>query len=62
MKTLKEQKFQPKLLYPAKLPITVDEETKIFRDKTKFKQAFIPAIQRIIEGKLQHKEGNYTQG
>jgi hypothetical protein len=47
---------------PAKLSITIDGETKIFHDKTKFTQHFPinPALQRIIDGKLQHKEGNYT--
>jgi hypothetical protein len=45
----------------AKLPITIDGETKIFHDKTEFTQylSIHPALQRIIKGKLQHKEGNY---
>jgi hypothetical protein len=45
-----------------KVSITIDSETKTFHDKTKFKQTFStnPALQRIIEGKLQHKEGNYN--
>jgi hypothetical protein len=36
--------------------------SQIFHDKTKFTQYLStnPAIQRIIDGKLQHKEGNYT--
>jgi hypothetical protein len=36
--------------------------TKIFQDKTKFTQYLStnPALQRIIGGKYQHKEGNYT--
>jgi hypothetical protein len=34
--TLREHKCQPRLLYPAKLSITIDGETKIFQDKTKF--------------------------
>jgi hypothetical protein len=38
MQTLKEYKCQPRLLYPAKLSIIIDGETKIFQDKTKFKQ------------------------
>jgi hypothetical protein len=29
IQTLKEYKCQPRLLYPAKLSITIDEETKI---------------------------------
>jgi hypothetical protein len=59
---LREHKCQPRLLYPAKLSITIDRETKIFQDKTKYTQyhSMNPAFQRIIDGKYQHKEGNYT--
>ena len=38
MQTLREHKFQPKLQYLAKLSITIDGETKIFQEKTKFTQ------------------------
>ena len=63
LKALREHKFQPRLLYPAKLSITIDGETKVFHDKTKFTQYLFtnPALQRIIKGKLQHKDGNYAQ-
>ena len=62
MQTLREHKCQPRLLYPAKLSINIDGEIKIFHDKTKFTQYLYtnPALQRIIVGKLQYKEGNYT--
>jgi hypothetical protein len=53
----------PRLLYPAaKLSTTIDRENKIFHDKTTFTQYLPtnPALQRITDGKLQHKEGNYT--
>jgi hypothetical protein len=43
--------------------MTIDGETKVFHDKTKFTQYLSthPALQRIINGKLQNKkEGNYT--
>jgi hypothetical protein len=55
--TLREHKCQPRLLYPAKISIT-----KVFHDKTKFTQylSMNPTLQRIIKGKLQHKEGSYT--
>jgi hypothetical protein len=33
IQTLREHKCQPRLLYQAKLSITIDEETKIFHDK-----------------------------
>jgi hypothetical protein len=58
--TLSEHKYQPRLLYPAKLSITIDGETKIFHDKNKFTQYIStnPDLQSIIKGKLQHKEDN----
>jgi hypothetical protein len=62
IQTLREHKCQPRLLYRSKLSITIDEETKIFHDKTNFSQylSINPALQRIIDGKHQHKKGNYT--
>jgi hypothetical protein len=62
IKTLREHKCQPRLLYPAKLSINIDGETKIFHDKTKFTQYLStnPALQRIIDGKLQYKKESYT--
>jgi hypothetical protein len=62
IQTLREHKCQHRLLYPAKLSITIDGETKVFYDKTKFTQYLSsnPALQRIIKGKLQQKEGNYA--
>jgi hypothetical protein len=39
--------------------MNTEGETKIFHDKTKFKHLSTnPALQGIIVGKLQHKEGN----
>jgi hypothetical protein len=62
IQTLREHKYPPRLLYPAKLSITIDGETKIFHNKTKFTQYLStnPALQMIIKGKLQHQEGNYA--
>jgi hypothetical protein len=62
IQTRREQKCQPRLLYLAKLSLTIDGETKLFHDKTKFNQYIStnPDLQRIIMGKLQHKEGNYA--
>jgi hypothetical protein len=59
IQTVREYKCQPRLLCPAKLSITVDGETKISYGKIKFTQYLSknPALQRIIDGKLQHKEG-----
>jgi hypothetical protein len=63
IQTLREHKCQPRLLYPAKLSITVDGETKVFHDKNKFTQylSMNPALQMIIKGKRQYKGRNYTQ-
>jgi hypothetical protein len=56
--TLRKHKCQPRLLYTIKLSITIDGENKIFHDKTKFIQYLStnPTLQRIIDGKHQHKE------
>ena len=58
----KRAKCQPRLLYPANLSNTIDGETKVFHDKTKFTHYLFtnPALHRIIKGKHQHKDGNYT--
>jgi hypothetical protein len=58
IQTLREDKCQPRLLYPAKLSITIDGENKIFNDNTKFTKHIStnPALQRIIHGKHQQKE------
>jgi hypothetical protein len=62
MQILREHKCQPRLLYPAKLSITIDRETKVFHDKTKSTHYFSmnPGLQRIIRGKNQQKDKNYT--
>jgi hypothetical protein len=36
IQTLREHKCQSRLLYPAKLSITIDGKTKVIHDKTKF--------------------------
>jgi hypothetical protein len=62
IQTLREHKCQPRLLYPTKLSINIDGESKVFHDKTKFTQYLStnPALQRIKTGKHQYKEGNYA--
>jgi hypothetical protein len=62
IQTLREHRCQPKLLNPLKPLISIDEETEVFHNKTKFTQylSMNPAFQRIIVGKLQHKDRNYT--
>jgi hypothetical protein len=53
IQTLREHNCQPRLVYPAKFSITVDGETKVFHDKTKFTQYLStnPALQWIITGR-----------
>ena len=53
-----EHKCQPRLLYPTKFSITIQGKTKVFHDKNKFIQYLStnPALQKIINGKLEHKE------
>jgi hypothetical protein len=62
IQTLREHKCQPRLTHAVKFSITTDRETKIFHDKTKLTQYFSinQALQRIINGKNQHKKGNYA--
>jgi hypothetical protein len=50
IQTLREHKCQPRLLYPTKLSVTIDEETKVFHDKTKFTKYLStnPALIEII--------------
>jgi hypothetical protein len=50
---LREHKCQPRLLYPAKLSITLDGETKVFHHRFKFTHylSLNPALQRIITKK-----------
>jgi hypothetical protein len=62
IQTLREHKCLPRLLCPKKLSITIDRENKIFHNKTKFTQyvSINPALQRIIDRRLQHKEKKYT--
>jgi hypothetical protein len=54
MQTLREHKCQPRLLYPAKLSITLDGEAKVFRDRNKFTNylSMNHALQRIITEKI----------
>jgi hypothetical protein len=61
-KKKRKKESQSRLLYPAKLSITIERETKIFHDKTKFTQYLSTntVLLRIIDQKLQHKKGNYT--
>jgi hypothetical protein len=63
MQTLREHKCKSRLLYPSKLSSNIDGENKVFQDKTKFKQYLSTnlALQKILEGKFQHKEDTFTK-
>jgi hypothetical protein len=60
IQTLREHKCQPRVLYPAKLSITINGETNVFRNKTKFTHYLStnPALQRIITEKKKNKNKN----
>ena len=62
VQTLREHKCQPRLLYPAKISITLDGETKVFHDRTKFTHylSMNPALQRIITEKTKQKQNKKT--
>jgi hypothetical protein len=62
MQRLREHKSHPRLLYPAKLSITIDGETKVFHDKTKITLYLStnPALQRIMTEKEQYKDRNHA--
>jgi hypothetical protein len=59
IQTLRELKCQPRLLYPPKLSIAIDGETKVFHDKTKFIHYLSAnsALQRIIKVKTPTQGG-----
>jgi hypothetical protein len=57
---LRQHKYKPRILYPAKLSITIEGETKVFHDKTKFTHyvSTNPALQSIITENKQYKDRN----
>jgi hypothetical protein len=61
--TLREHKGQSRLRYPGKLSITIDGETKVFHDKTKFTHylSMNLAIQRIMTEKKKQTKNKTKQ-
>ena len=62
IQTLREHKCQPRLLYPAKLSITIDGENKVFHDK---KQIHTLAFResnpsKYNKRKKKYKDRNHT--
>ncbi|KAL6039065.1 hypothetical protein STEG23_008290 [Scotinomys teguina] len=62
IQTLRDHRCQPRIIYPAKLSITIDGVNKTFQDKTRFEQYLStnPALQKALEGRFQPKETRYT--
>jgi vacuolar-type H+-ATPase catalytic subunit A/Vma1 len=54
---LNENKFNPRILYPAKLSLKIDGAIKDFHDKQKLKQHVTtkPPLQKILQGILHTK-------
>jgi hypothetical protein len=54
---LNENNFNPRILYPAKLPFKIDGAINVYHDKQKLKQyvTIKPPLQKILQGIL-HKE------
>ena len=61
MQTLRDHGCQPRILYPVKLSITIEDQNKLFLDKTRFNQYLTtnPSLQKVLERKLQLKEVGY---
>jgi hypothetical protein len=61
LQTLRDHVCQPRLLYPTKFSITIIRKNKTFYDK--FKEYIyiskIPALQNVLEEKLQPKKVKY---
>jgi hypothetical protein len=51
---LNENNFNPRILYPQKLPFKIDRTIKVFHDKQKLKQSMTtkPPLQKILQGIL----------
>ena len=55
--TLRENNFQPRFTYPAKISIKIDGEIKTFQDKQKLKEFMSakPTLEKVL------KEINYKE-
>jgi len=61
-KVLKGKNLQPRLLYPARIPLKIDGEIKSFSDEQKVRQFSTtqPALQQMLNGLIQ--SGNTIEG
>jgi hypothetical protein len=57
---LAENNFSPKIVYPAKLSLKIDEAIKIFHNKWKLKpyMTMKPLLQKILQGIMQTEDEN----
>jgi hypothetical protein len=60
LKTVRDHRYQPRLLYPTKYLITIDGKNKIFQKKFKLKKYLHRNLQKILERKLQPKKVDYS--
>jgi hypothetical protein len=62
LRALNENNFNPRILYPAKLPIKIDGAIKVIHDKQKLKQYMTTKspLQKILQGTL-HTENERKQ-
>jgi hypothetical protein len=62
--TLKENNYQPILVYPAKLSFLIEREVNNFHNKQKLKEFMTtkPVLQKIIKGLLQTEEETKASG
>ena len=63
MKILRDHRGQHRLLYPAKLSITIDRQSKIVHDGTRFNQylATNPNLHKVLEGKFHPNKVGYIK-
>ena len=56
---MRNRGLQPRLLYPARLSIKIEDQIKSFADKRSLKEysSTKPALQEMLKGLLQGKEG-----
>jgi hypothetical protein len=63
LQALRDDRCQLRLQYPSKLSINKMKGKKKLHKKVKLIQYLStnPALQKVLEGKIQSKEANYTQ-
>ena len=59
IEVMRTRQLQPRLLYPARLSIKIEDQIKSFPDKKSLKEysSTKPALQEMLKGLLSGKEG-----